>query len=120
MAEVDNITAQIAAGQSLSAEIDIGPKSLVGLVLPANWIAATGGISFQSSVDGGTTWNEVTTVAGAPYAIPFTAAGAAYIAIDPKTLRGEVALKVRSGTKAAPVNQTNLVTLTLVTRLVRR
>lgn len=118
MAEVDNIQAQIAAGQSLSAEVDIGSKSLVGLVLPGTWIAATGGISFQVSVDGGATWNELTTSAGAAYAIAFTAAGAAYIAIDPTTLRGVQAIKIRSGTALAPVNQTATVTLTLVTRLV--
>jgi hypothetical protein len=115
--EVDNIAGQIAAGQSLSAEIDIGTKSLVGLVLPANWSAAAGGISFQVSVDGGTTWNELTTSAGAAFAIAFTAAGAAYLAIDPATLRGVQALKIRSGTAGAAVPQTNLVTLTLVTRL---
>lgn len=116
MAEIDNFTAAIAAGQSLSAAIAIGNKSLVGLVLPANWSAATGGISVQVSVDD-TTFGELTTVAGTPYAIGFTAAGGAYLAIDPNTLRGVRSLKIRSGTAAAPVNQTNAVTLTLVTRL---
>jgi hypothetical protein len=115
--EIDNITAQIAAGQSLSAQVNIGTKSLVGLVLPANWSAAAGGISLQASIDGGTTWGEVTTAAGAPFAIGFTAAGAAYIAIDPTTLRGAVSYKIRSGTLSVPVPQTNTVTLTLVTRL---
>jgi hypothetical protein len=118
--EVDLIQAVIAAGNSISAEIDIGAKSLVGLVLPANWIAAAGGISFQVSVDGGATWGELTTVAGTPYSIGFTAAGAAYLAIDPTTLRGAQALKVRSGTLASPVPQTNSVNLQLLTRLVRR
>jgi len=108
---------QIAAGQSLSPEIDIGTKSLVGLVLPAAWIAAAGGISFQVSVDGGSTWNELLTVAGAAYAVAFTAAGPAYIAVDPSTLRGVQAIKVRSGTAGAPVNQTSTVALTLITRL---
>jgi len=117
MAEIDNIAGQIAAGQSLSAQINIGTKSLVGLVLPGNWSAAAGGISFQVSIDGGATWGELTTQAGAAYAIGFTAAGAAYIAIDPATLRGIQSLKIRSGTAAAPVNQTNAVTLQLVTRI---
>jgi hypothetical protein len=118
MAEVDLIQAIIAAGQSLSAEADIGNKVLVGIVLPANWSATAGGISLQASLDGGTTWNEVTTVAGAPYAIAFTAAGAASLAIDPTTLRGIPSFKIRSGTKAVPANQTNTVTLQLITRLV--
>jgi hypothetical protein len=118
MAEVDLITGQIAAGAALSAEIDIGPKSLVGLVLPANWTAAAGGISFQVSVDGGTTWNELTVgTTGAAYSLAFTAAGAAYLAVDPQLLRGVQAIKIRSGTAGAPVNQTNTVVLNLVTRL---
>lgn len=118
MAEVDNVNAQIALNQSLSAEVDIGGKSLVGLVLPAAWVAAAGGISFQASIDGGTTWNELMTGVGIPFSLAYTAAGPAYIAIDPTALRGVQALKVRSGTAGAPVNQTSAVTLTLVTRLV--
>jgi hypothetical protein len=65
MSEVDNITAQIVAGQSLSAEIDIGSKSLVGLQIPSNWTTAA--LSFQVSVDGGTTWNELITAGGTPF-----------------------------------------------------
>jgi hypothetical protein len=68
MAEVDVITAQIASGSAVSAEIDIGSgKSLVGLVIPANW--TTTGLSFQASPDGGATWAELTTLGGTPYAI---------------------------------------------------
>ena len=118
MAEVDLILANFTAGQSLSAEADIGNKVLVGLVLPAAWIAAAGGISLQASVDGGVTWNEVTTVAGAAYAAAFVGAGPAYIAIDPATLRGIPSFKVRSGTVGAPVVQTATLAVTLVTRLV--
>lgn len=119
MAEIDLITATITAGQSLSPEVDIGTKSLVGIVIPANWTTATGGISFQASVDSGVTWGEVTTVAAAPFAISSVTGGTLvyYIAVDPTTLRGITALKVRSGTQAAPVNQANTVNLTLVTRL---
>ena len=117
MSEIDNIAAQIAAGQSLSAQVNIGNKSLVGIVVPTNW--TTAGISLQASPDGGTTWFEVTTVAGTPYAIGSVTGGtlAYYVAIDPTTLRGALALKIRSGTLASPVPQTNTVTLTLVTRL---
>ena len=117
MAEVDNIAAQIANGQSLSAEVDIGSKSLVGILVPANW--TTAGISLQVSPDGGVTWGELTTVAGTPYAIGSLTGGtlAYYIAIDPTTLRGAQALKIRSGTQVAPVVQTNTVALQLITRL---
>src|SRR5581483_863509 len=103
MAEVDVLTVQIANGTSLSAEIDIGSKSLVGILVPTTW--TTAGLSFQVSPDGGTTWGELTTVAGTPYAIGSLTGGtlAYYVAVDPTTLRGAQALKVRSGTQAAPV-----------------
>lgn len=117
MAEVDVIAASIASGQSLSAEVDIGSKSLVGLLIPTNW--TTAGLSLQVSPDGGATWGELTTVAGTPYAIVSLTGGTLtyYVAIDPTTLRGAQALKIRSGTQAAPVNQANTVSLQLVTRL---
>jgi hypothetical protein len=118
MAEVDNIQTSILAGASLSAQTDIGTKSVVGIVLPSNWTAAAAGITFQVSIDGGLTWNELLTVSGAAYTVAYTAAGGAYIGLDPATLRGFPSLKVRSGTVGAPVNQTNAVTLQLVTRLV--
>lgn len=108
----------ITAGTSLSAEADIANKQLVGIVLPAAWIAAAGGLTIQASVDGGVTWNEITTAAGAVFTAAYTAAGPANIAIDPTTLRGVLSIKVRSGTKASPVNQTSTVTVRLVTKLV--
>lgn len=119
MGDINIVQAQIASGQALSGQVDIGERSLVGLVLPTNWSAATGGISFQASPDGGATWYEVLAVTGSAYSIGFTAAGSAYIAIDPTALRGIVSIKVRSGTSAAPVNQTNTVTLQLITRALR-
>lgn len=117
MAEVDVLTVQIASGTALSPEIDIGNKSLVGLLIPTNW--TTAGLSFQVSPDAGVTFGEVTTVAGTPYAIGSVTGGtlAYYVAIDPTTLVGAMAFKVRSGTQAAPVNQAATVTLQLVTRL---
>lgn len=117
MAEIDYISAAIPAGATgLSAEIDIGNKSLVGLVLPSGWLAATGGISMQASVDG-TNFYEVTLPSGSAYIVAFTGAGPAYIGIDPTILRGIVALKLRSGLVGAAVNQTGAPVLTLVTRL---
>ena len=117
MGELDNITATISAGQSLSAEVDIGVgKSLIGIKLPSNW--TTAGLSFQVSVDGGATWGELNDQTPAAIGVGSTAAGA-FIGFDPTKLRGVQAIKVRSGTVAAPVAQANTVNLTLVTRLVR-
>jgi hypothetical protein len=62
---------------------------------------------------------ELTTVAGTLYAIPSVIGGTlAYsVAIDPTTLIGVESLKIRSGTRGSPVNQTATVMLQLVTRL---
>lgn len=116
MAELDNISAAIAAGTALSAEVDIGTKSLVGVYIPATWTTAS--ITFQASPDG-SNWYEVYTIAGTAYTISSLTGGtlAYFVAVDPTALRGMVALKVRSGTQAAPVNQVSLVTLQLMTRL---
>ncbi len=111
----EQVSAQIAAGQSLSAQVDIGGWTLVGIVVPANW--TTAGLSFQASADGGATWGELLDMTATAITVS-SIAGAARIAIDPTKLRGVRSLKVRSGTSGAPVAQTNAVTLTLLTRFV--
>lgn len=103
-------TATIAASASLSGQINLGALTLHGIIVPANWTAAD--LTFQASNDGGTTWFEVFTVANAAVDYPVTAG--AWVALDPTLWRGINCLKIRSGTKAVPVNQTNAATLTLV------
>ena len=116
--EINTYAVAIAQGAALSAEVDIGNQSLVGILVPANW--TTAGISLQASPDGGVTWGELVDQTAAAIGCSSLTGGtlAYYVGFDPKTLRGPVSLKVRSGTQAAPVNQTNAVTLTLITRLV--
>ena len=104
----------IAAGQSLSPEIDLGQWTLVGIWMPAAWTAA--GLSFQTSLDGGITWVEHTSSAGT--ATLFTVAAGQYIAVDPALWRGVNALKLRSGTISSPVVQASNATLNLVARTV--
>lgn len=106
------IPAVIAIGTALSPEADLGAGTLVGVAMPAAWTAAA--ITFQVSSDGGVTWNEMTTSAGA--AVSFTVAASQYIAVDPTLWRGVNAVKVRSGTSGAPVNQAAQATVTLITR----
>jgi hypothetical protein len=115
--EVDVVNALIANTTSLSAEVDIGAKSLVGILVPANW--TTAGLSFQVSPDNGVTWGELTNQDGTPYAIGSVTGGtlAYYVALNPAVLRGAQALKVRSGTQASAVAQVHDVTLQLITRL---
>ncbi len=119
MAEIDIIPVTIAAGQSLSAQVDIGTKSLVGIQIPSTWLAAP--ISLQASIDGGTTWGVVLTVAGGS-TTPFQTASIAngtqvYVAIDPAILRGISSYKIQSGVPGTLVVQTGGVTLQLITRL---
>jgi hypothetical protein len=86
-----------------------------GIVIPANWITAS--LSFQASPDGGATWGELLTSAGAAYAIGSVTGGAQErIAVDPTALLGVRSLKVRSGTPASPTNQVNTVNVILLTR----
>ena len=117
--ELEYQSATIAAGQSLSGEVNLGEKQLVAIYMPSSWTAAD--LTFQSSPDGGTTWCELYTTDGAA-----ADAAAAFqvhsptaslcIAIDPTKLRGVNCLKVRSGTSGSPVNQAAQAVLTLATR----
>jgi len=108
------LPATIAAGQAISAEIDLGAMTLVGIVMPPAWTAA--GMTFQISPDGGATWVEHTNSAGA--ATNFVVGGGQYIAVDPALWRGVYSMKVRSGTVGAPVNQTVGAALQLICRFV--
>ena len=114
---IEQAQVTIPNGQSLSPEVDIGPKTLVAIITPSQWVAAA--ITLQASPDGGATWYELVDQTGAAIGSS-SVTGSAFIAIDPTKLKGVVALKVRSGTLAVPVNQTNAqgVLLTLLRRAV--
>jgi hypothetical protein len=94
------IPATIASSGSISTEVDLGAKLLVGIAMPAAWDAAT--LSFQVSLDNGTTWLELCNTAGA---VSLTAAAGQFISLDPATYRGVNAIKVRSGTSGSLVTQ---------------
>jgi hypothetical protein len=101
-------TATIANGGSLSSSADLvsyvqlGGGSPVAIIMPAAWTAAD--ITFQGSVDGGTTFNNIYTQGGTEYKITSPAASE-YIIIPPDDLVGINAIKIRSGTSGVPVNQ---------------
>jgi len=113
MSYIDIQTATIANGAALSNATPLGEKTLVGIVMPAAWTAAT--ITFQVSVDD-TTFNELQD--GAGNAISYTVAAGQYIQIDPAKWRGVTNVKVRSGTLGTPVNQGQASPVQLVTRTV--
>jgi hypothetical protein len=113
MAQQATTTATITTGTSLSAAVALGNKQLVGIAMPAAWDTAA--LTFQVSVDGGTTFIEMQSTSAV---VSYTAAASQYIAVDPAIWRGVNTLKVRSGTSGSAVNQTTGGTdrlLTLVT-----
>ena len=113
MAYIDLQAATILNGAALSSAVPLGEKTIVGLVMPAAWTAAA--VTFQVAVDD-TTWNELQD--GAGNAVSFTVAASQFIQIDPAKWRGVTAVKVRSGTSGAPVNQGQQSVVQLVTRTV--
>jgi len=106
---LEQITATIASGTSLSPATGLGAKTLVGIAMPAGWDAAS--LTFQISIDGGTTWLEM-----AAFSAGIVASASNFISVDPTYWRGLNNIKVRSGTSGAAVNQTADRVLTLLVR----
>jgi hypothetical protein len=117
--DLDFFTATIAAGQSLSGQVSLGQKTLVGIYMPAAWTAAD--LTFQVSGDGGTTFEEFVvtdlTAANAVATVQVhTPAASQFIGLDPAKFRGVNCIKVRSGTSGTPVNQVAQAVITLALR----
>lgn len=113
MAYIEPQVATIAATTSLSAEVPLGEKTLVGIVMPAAWTAAS--ITFQVTPDD-VNFSEL--YDGAGNEVTLTAAAGQFLQIDPTKWRGITAVKVRSGTAATPVAQAVQAVLTLITRTI--
>src|SRR5262245_1418692 len=115
---IDVVNAPIGSGQSLSGQINLGGKTLVGIFLPSGW--TTAGLSFQASPDGGATFAELDDTTAAAITVSSVTVGAngMFIAVDPTKWRGINCIKVRSGTVGAAVNQGSAVTVQLLTRFV--
>lgn len=91
----------IASGASLSAAVVLGPHRAVAIVMPTDWTAAS--LTFEVSVDGGTTYKPLYDVYGQEYTVP--AGAARTILLPPSDFASFNALKVRSGSAGTPVNQ---------------
>lgn len=100
------ITANIAAGASLSNAIQLEGMVILGIQMPAAWTAAA--MTFQGSADG-TTFGDVYDDGGTEVSIAATtAAVAARFLVNASVLEKLAAvrfLKIRSGTTGSPVNQ---------------
>ena len=115
MSDLESYTTTITAGQSLSDAVPLGVKVLVGLSFDENWTSPTGGVTFQVSSDGVTFQEYYDGVAGTEILVPASAAKSnQFVAMSNINQWGAVKLiKVRSGTAAAPVNQSSTTTITV-------
>jgi hypothetical protein len=111
-----SVQSGVAAGGPINGGVMMGADTLVGIQMPATWVAA--GITFQVSPDGGATWCELYDDAGNEVTIT-TPVASSFIVLDnhPSSMwRGINAIKVRSGTAGAPVVQTGGATVNLIGR----
>lgn len=101
----DVIPVTFANGASLSGELNVAGRQIVGLVMPAAWTAAA--ISFQAALANGTTFAQVVEpAAGAEITIVAAAAVVdRYIAVPTTLPVGLGRIKLVSGTTAAQVAQ---------------
>lgn len=88
-------------GDDGAGNISLVGKSLVGIQMPADWTAAV--LSFQGSMDGGTTFNNLYDDAGTERVVVVTAARS--VTLDPMKFMGLTHIKFRSGTSAGAVVQ---------------
>lgn len=103
--------ATIAEGESLSSAVIAKADRPKGILVPANWTEAN--ITFQVSLDNGSTYHDFYDGKGLEYGI-VSGAGGAYFLLDPSSFFGVTNFKIRSGTAATPVVQTAAVELTIV------
>lgn len=106
-------TATIANGESLSGAVVIQNAAVVGIIMPAEWTAAP--LTLQGSADGAA-FADLYDPFGAEIVI--AAAASRHIVIPPASLNGLAAIKLRSGTAGAAVNQGAARSITVVTRRV--
>lgn len=106
--------ATIASGQALSSEIDLEGSVISSLVLPSGWDAAA--LTFQASADGAT-WGNVYDDAGTEVTVASTSVVAGRVIVNKAVLEqlaGLRRIRLRSGTSAAPINQTASRTITVL------
>lgn len=99
----------IASGASLSSALDIHDDVVTGVVIPSGWTAAN--VTFEGSVDN-RTYYSLYEQDGTEVVI--TSAGQGYYNVELQAFLPVVFVRLRSGTKAAPVTQVDNRTLTVL------
>lgn len=108
-----SLAATIANGASLSDAVETNGRGIVAVRIPSGWTAAN--LTFQVSVDGGTTFVNAYDSAGAEITCVVTAADT-FISVNSAVFIGADQIKVRSGTSGTPVNQSGGDVVTLIVR----
>jgi len=98
----DLLTATIANGTALTQALDAGGLTPMGVSIPAAWDAAS--LTVLVSSDLGVTYQPMYDGQGNEYTI--AAAAGQYILLDAAVFGVIRRFQLRSGTNAAPVNQT--------------
>lgn len=93
----------------LSAAIDCQGYILVGIGMPATWVAAA--MTFQAADASDGTFRDVYDSSGTEKSVTVTADD--HVVLDPANWYSVKHLKIRSGTSGTPVNQTAERTITL-------
>ena len=106
-------TVSIASGTSLSSGFAINSAFPVALNVPTGWTTAN--ITFQGSLDGGTTYASARTSGGSEITINVSTAGDIYT-LNPIDFAAFTHLKIRSGIAATPISQVSAASLVLSTR----
>ena len=92
-------TGTIISGAALSGAIPVAGLDVVGILIPAAWTAA--GVTLQASHDMATFGN----VFDAAGEVAFASDALGRLLVSTSLPKGAAAIKVRSGTAGAPVNQ---------------
>lgn len=101
----------IANNESLSDGVKLYGNTLIGIIMPASWTAAV--LSFQGSVDGGTTYYDLYDSTGTEKTVA-TVGTSRIIMLPPQDWFAIDAIKVRSGTTGSAVNQGGARTIQLI------
>lgn len=110
MTTLNQETATIANGASLSGAVNISNRNMFGILMPSAWTAAA--LTFQGSLDG-TNFYDLYDDTGTE--ISFSVAASRYVLVSwPAKFFGLKKLKIRSGTSASAVNQAADRALTII------
>lgn len=106
MATITRLTATIGVGQPLSNVVDLGGRFLVGIIMPPAWTTAH--VSALVSLDSTNFYDLFSFQAGvstSPNEFSFNVKPNAIVAVNPDAMLMARYIRLRSGTRDAPVAQ---------------